>query len=395
MYLKITKLIDLFLSKLTDSGIALIFWASSVCIGALIVQNVQQVIFIPSFLFCTLIGIHLLLYNFSEKLSKKRKWFYFFIQMLIVFAAALLIPKGSFIVLIGFFPILIAQSITIFNSKIKVFIVFTPSYLLYCLAIWINYGIEELTIYIPLFFFILITVIFYYVIYNKQLNARVRTEFYLDQLEVALMKVEELTLANERQRMARDLHDTLAQGLVGLIMQLEAIDAYIQKGNLNRSKEIVDNSLIQARQTLNDARIAIDNLRSKESIQSNLKDFVLYEVTKFKELSPITVECKVDIIPSLPILVVEEIIFILSECLTNIMKHSKATTVTIKIYVVDNRLLMEVLDNGIGFSIEKEKNQRGKYGLLGLYERAKLIGGELTIESKIDGGTKVLFTIQL
>ncbi|MBJ8194055.1 sensor histidine kinase, partial [Bacillus cereus] len=64
-------------------------------------------------------------------------------------------------------------------------------------------------------------------------------------------------------RMARDLHDTLAQGLAGLIMQLEAIDAHLTKGSTQRAQEIVQQSMSQVRRTLSDSRRAIDNLRSK------------------------------------------------------------------------------------------------------------------------------------
>lgn len=71
-------------------------------------------------------------------------------------------------------------------------------------------------------------------------------EYYVRELEAAQLKVEELTLANERHRIARDLHDTLAQGLAGLIMQLEAVDAHLQNENYTRSKEIIKQSMIRA-----------------------------------------------------------------------------------------------------------------------------------------------------
>lgn len=102
-------------------------------------------------------------------------------------------------------------------------------YGLFCVAIGINYGLDDLPLLIPVLFIILSIIIFYTVLYNRQVNERQRMGYFLRELEQAHQKVEELTLSNERQRMARDLHDTLAQGLAGLIMQLEAVDAYLQR----------------------------------------------------------------------------------------------------------------------------------------------------------------------
>lgn len=134
---------------------------------------------------------------------------------MIVFAA-------SFILLVGLLPLLIAQSIISFKKKIQVVLVFTLLYSQYCVAILLNYGTGEMALFIFIFFLIVIIVLFYYSIYSGQVNARKRTQYYLAELEAAHLKLEKLTLANERQRMARDLHDTLAQGLAGLIYAIRS-----------------------------------------------------------------------------------------------------------------------------------------------------------------------------
>src|SRR5512141_2059623 len=93
------------------------------------------------------------------------------------------------------------------------------------------------------------------------------------QLTEYAAQVEDLTIANERQRIARELHDTLSQGLAGLILQLEAADAHLSNKNSEQAQTIVTNAMAQARVTLADARHAIDDLRqsSRDDLDSALR----------------------------------------------------------------------------------------------------------------------------
>ncbi|MBP3041583.1 sensor histidine kinase, partial [Bacillaceae bacterium Marseille-Q3522] len=293
------------------------------------------------------------------------------------------------VVLIGSLPVLVAQSIVILISKIKVLIFFIVAYGLYCIAIVVNYGESELAIFIPIFFLISLIVVFYTIVYNRQVNARLRMEFYLQQLEGAYRKVEDLTLINERQRMARDLHDTLAQGLAGLIMQLEAVSIHIKNGNIRRSNEIIVSSMQQARETLKEARTVIDNLRTESLGDVDFHSAVLNEINKFNERTGIQVDKDIAPIRSLSTLSMEYCLYILRESLANIMKHSHANKIKIKIKQENGKLYMIVSDNGIGFNTKNIGKLTGKYGLSGLQERVRLVGGWLTIESTPGKGTKL------
>lgn len=77
---------------------------------------------------------------------------------------------------------------------------------------------DEMIVFLPIFILMLIVVLAYAILFLKQVQERLKIQSFLEDLREAHEKVEELTLANERQRMARDLHDTLAQGVAGLIM---------------------------------------------------------------------------------------------------------------------------------------------------------------------------------
>lgn len=367
----------------------IVFWVGLIYIGALVLQNMQEQIFIPSLIFGLVIAMQAFLYMVSFKFTTNRRWLYLIVQCFILFFSAFILPKGSPVVLIGLLPVLIAQSIVILNNYLKVSLFFMLSYSLYCIAIVVNYGASELPMFISIFFLILVIIIFYSVMYNRQVSARLRMEFYLQQLELAYKKVEELTLLNERQRMARDLHDTLAQGLAGLIMQLEAINVHVQNGNLIRSNEIIVNSMQQARETLTDARIAIDNLRAESQENIDFYAAIANELDKFEELTGLSVEKEIDHIDHLSNLTKEFGIYIIRESLTNIAKHADASEISVKIKSLNGELLMSITDNGTGFDSIKIGKQTGKYGLIGLKERVRLVGGKIIIDSTPGKGTHI------
>lgn len=380
---------------LQGSRLPITLWIGFVYIGTIVLQYLARPLFLESIIFTFVVVVHNSLYWFSSILTDKQSGYYFLLQGVLIFISAFLMPQGSPVILIGLLPILIAQSITIFQNKLKVFLFFIIFYGLYCVAIGINYGPQELVIFIPILFFILTIVIFYSVIYNRQVNARMRMEYYLHELEAAHKEVEKLTLANERQRMARDLHDTLAQGLAGIIMQLEAIQAHLQKGNSVRSQEIIEGSMQQARETLRDARTAIDNLREKSSERIDFSSAILNKVKKFEETTFMKIEHKIDYFPHISNLVMEHSLYIISECLSNAVKHSQAEKVSIRVKHLKHEMFIEIEDNGIGFAANRIETHFGKYGLLGLNERVRLLGGKISINSIVGTGTKLSITIPI
>src|SRR5207302_722875 len=98
------------------------------------------------------------------------------------------------------------------------------------------------------------------------------------QLEEYAVEVEDLTLIAERQRLARELHDTLAQGLVGLTMQLETADALLTEEHPRQAQEIVQQAMHRARATLATARGAIDDLRSASPNERTFRKAVQGEI---------------------------------------------------------------------------------------------------------------------
>ncbi|MCM3213064.1 sensor histidine kinase [Niallia taxi] len=379
------------------SKIAYMVWIVLVYVAAIAIQVYENATVHDIVLLTLFSAIHFFLYylSVSLQLSKKQSWFYIMLQISLLFLSSFFLHTRIPILLVGILPMLIAQSITIFNSWKKVLIAFIAIYAVYCNAIWLNYGSSELPIFILVFFFNLTLVVFYSVMYNRQVNARIRMAYYLKDLERVHKRVEELTLANERQRMARDLHDTLAQGLAGIIMQLEAVDSHLHNGNTERAHEIIQHSMSQARETLRKSRTVIDDLRSVPVEKNSFNKQVLEQLEVFKQETRINVELLEEPIVNIPYLVRENCLYIISECLANIKKHANAEKVRMEMKIINSEIVIKISDNGIGFKKKSIGNHAGRYGLIGLFERARLIGGEIQINSDIGIGTEITMKVPI
>ncbi len=240
----------------------------------------------------------------------------------------------------------------------------------------------------------IVFIIFFFL--NRESSAREKAEMLAEKLEKANIelaanaaRIEELTLVAERQRMARELHDTLAQGVAGLVLRLEAVKAHLGAERHERAAQIVGQSLTRARSTLADSRSAIDDLRADPT---SLPAAIRGKVNRFRQATgiPCALELLVDGSSGEENgrLLSEETSrharHILDEALANITRHAQATEASVRFVVENGKLALTVQDNGRGFDPETAARP-GHYGLLGMRERTRLIGGELTIESGEQG----------
>jgi len=238
-------------------------------------------------------------------------------------------------------------------------------------------------------------IIIFLVVLNQQLTERQKAVDLAESLESAnaklaasAAKIKTLTLQNERQRMARELHDTLSQGVAGHVLQLEAIKAHLAADRTERAAEIVETAIVRARTTLAESRAAIDDLRT---MPADITESVRQKVERFKQSAGIP--CKLDLSiqeNQLPAETTNHVLDILSESLMNIIRHAQASEVRVKFYIKHQTLALEVCDNGKGFDVDQTTS--GHYGLVGMHERARLTGGTLGITSTSDG-TCIQFTM--
>jgi len=236
----------------------------------------------------------------------------------------------------------------------------------------------------------------YVTMYLRQADAREKAQALADELESAnrqlteyAARVEDLTIVAERQRMARELHDTLSQGLAGLILQLEAADAHLANNHTAKAQSIVGNAMVQARSTLAEARRAIDDLR--QSSLDDLDSALRLEISRFTNATGIPILFHADQTPPLPAPITETLIRAVAEALTNIANHAQAHNVNVDISVKDKILLLTIQDDGIGF--DPSSIPSGHYGILGIKERVRLVNGCFEIQNS--NGTTLKIEIPL
>jgi len=351
--------------------------------------------------FTILFNLHLGFHWISVWWQKKNwnTWLYMGIQAAMVFT--LVSIAGELGALVGLYLGLIGEAVGLFyGSWLKKGLVIAG--ILGLSAVNFSWVLPEGQILwwamaiLPMSVFVIIFVL----MYSRQADARVKAQQLLSELEVANRRlteyadqIEDLTLANERQRMARELHDTLAQGLAGLILQLEAVDSHLSKGHSDRAQAIVQQAMTRARATLSESRRAIDGLRKE--IPGSLGEAIQAEVDHF--VSAAGVPCTLDLSISTPMPepVQELVIRAVSESLTNIARHARASHTSVMLRGSEAGFEIEVTDDGIGFNAAGNEMRSGHYGLIGLRERVQQAGGTLEIQSQEGKGTTLSMKISI
>ncbi|KJB88134.1 hypothetical protein AZ66_09120 [Paenibacillus sp. E194] len=364
-------------------------WVFFIYFISMFVQILHGPSFISLSFFSGLMLLHAsLIWHFSS-LTAKYPWVYFMIQGLIIMGCALIMDQALFMVLLGMYPVLTGQSVGVYDDRSKIVMLSVVYYVLFLSTLYMMGQSESMVLMTILYAMMNVILVSFADLFLEQVHARFRTQAFLEDLERAHRKVEELTLANERQRMARDLHDTLAQGLAGIIMQLDAVDAHLTKGNSQRAQEIVQHSMVHAKKTLSEARLAIDNLRSKTFATVDFSDAIRNEVERFKNATGIQVLLDMNMKGSIPKLMMEHGLYIIGECLTNVARHAEANHVWLYVRIEDGNMKLEIKDDGIGIALSQKNSLTGHYGLIGIKERVRILGGTLIITNNIPRGTLI------
>jgi signal transduction histidine kinase len=204
--------------------------------------------------------------------------------------------------------------------------------------------------------------------------------------------LEHLATSRERNRVARELHDTLAHTLSGLSVQLEAVKAYWDI-DPHKARSTLEGSLQAAHSGLGETRRALEALRA-----SPLDDLGLsLAVRTMAEDAAARANLALNLsiagkLPSLSPDVEQCIYRVAQEAVTNVTKHAKARTLTVNLEPTEEKVTLTVHDDGVGFDAQKQQ-KASDYGLKGMQERAQLAGGELTVSSKPGEGTTVKLVV--
>jgi len=221
----------------------------------------------------------------------------------------------------------------------------------------------------------------------------VNSEDAKDKLNIANQKLQEyakkaeaLAVAEERNRLARDLHDSVTQSLYSLTLFSEAASEELSAGELdivgNHLKELQQTS----RQALQEMRLMIFELRPPELDEKGLVLALQERLEAVESRAGMEVSLKTDFTKRLNPNLELGLYSIAREAMNNILKHSQATKVEITLTKEEEKVILEICDNGIGLDNSAENINSG-LGIKGMQERANQIGASLKLEGVPEGGT--------
>jgi signal transduction histidine kinase len=212
---------------------------------------------------------------------------------------------------------------------------------------------------------------------------------------------ERLAVVQERNRLAREIHDGLAQSLAGTILQMDRLDRLVE-GDPRGARRLVVNLREHVRELLLEVRRSIYNLRPSPLAQNGLVESLRNEVDRLKEKgiagsSEVRLEVRG---PQrrLSGLLEDESFRIIQEGLTNAIKHAAATEIGVSVQFLEEQLRLSVRDNGKGFLLAdavRGARDRGQFGLLGMSERAERLGANFEVESRPGSGTRIIVEVPL
>ncbi len=200
-----------------------------------------------------------------------------------------------------------------------------------------------------------------------------------------------LARSEERARIAREIHDTLAQGLTAIALQVEGALKHLTS-DPERARLRLERALTTTRHNLEDARRSVQDLRAAPLAGKPLEAALRSMTRSFTSETGIPVRLSMSAGRQLPLRVEAELYRICQEALANVRQHSHATRVELRLQQRPARVRLAVQDDGIGF--DSEAVEADQHGLTGMQERARLLEGRLWVRSS-GSGTLILASVPL
>lgn len=344
---------------------------------------------ILAFLLLALIGI--IMYKFGDLHTPSTDVrFYFGVQTLLV--AGLLLMKGSW----GMFPILyfmlsaqamIAMPVRQGIGWIILFALITGVTSMKDTG-WLGGALASLGYGTGFLFF----GVFGFTLSQSEEERR-RSEALLRELEIAhqqlqdyVLRVEELAVAEERNRLAREMHDAIGHRLTVAAVQLEGAQRLVSK-EPEKAAGMVETVRQQVREALGELRQTVATLRQPLEMGLNIEQALERLVSSFEQGTGLPVNVIVSgEMPALAASTRTAIYRIAQEALTNVQRHAEASQVWVNLDCRNGKVILIIGDDGIG--TRNTENNKG-FGLLGIQERANQLGGEFDLEERPGGGAQI------
>ena len=370
--------------------------------------NFEKAGFSRSLIILILFGVQIILFIIRSVFNKNIR--VYFISMCLSLVVVLLLENQSRYIVNYFFHfmyILIILEATYYLSfKYGVLIsILAMMFSVVKYIYWIYIDFSTKTAIEGVFSFLLIGLITViaafgnYYFEGKKKTENLYSELLLahDKLKESTNQIKELTVIKERNRIARDLHDTLGHSMTGLIMELELTNNYINQDKIQEGRELLGKAKEHARETLRQIRMAVDTLKENEqnfdginSIKQLIMKFgeqtgvriYLNVINNGKNVDMDNFEQKNDnnygiiIHPDMAVVFYRTI----QEAITNSVKHGNASRVDVGLNINKDRIVLSIQDNGKGCEKIIENN-----GLKSMKERVANIGGEIEVQSSNKG----------
>ena len=221
-----------------------------------------------------------------------------------------------------------------------------------------------------------------------------------DQVAVAIENArlyeagQRLAVSEERNRLARDLHDSVTQELFSMTMIASALPVLLER-NPAAARERLQRLHDLARGALAEMRALLFALRPAALEDEGLVSAIQKHAAAFQHREGVAVQLNLALEDRLPHAVEEALYRVVQEALNNVAKHARATAVTIALTVRDGHACLSVADNGIGFAPAADGPPSATLGLRGMRERVELLHGSLTVHSAPGEGTTIHASIPL
>ncbi len=205
-------------------------------------------------------------------------------------------------------------------------------------------------------------------------------------------QIRQMAIADERDRIARDLHDSVTQALYGITLCTEASIRHLASGDNTAASQRLQQMQGLAKEALHEMRSLIYRLHSPFLAGRNLVEALQARIAAIEVQSDLRIDLQIAEDVQLSASIAEAICRIIQEALNNVLKHSHAHVVTVSLQCAERRLDVAIRDDGDGF--DPRIQPRG-FGLMHMAERAQALGGSFTVESTLGLGTTVRVALPL
>ena len=202
-------------------------------------------------------------------------------------------------------------------------------------------------------------------------------------------------ILQERERLAREIHDTLAQGFIGIITHLEASEQNLSE-NVAQSRHHLTQAKEMARSGVSQARRVVQDLRPEVLEKSPLPEAIQRVVEGWTQQSGIQAQTTITgthnhLHPEAETTLIRAV----QEALANVQKHAQASSAQVTLSYMDDVVMLDIQDNGIGLENAPPPSKGGGYGLTAMRQRVSQVGGSLTVESEPGEGTTVVIQLPI